>query len=334
MAEAQVLAEVWRGDRVESRHRGHAVVVDDTGAIVEAWGDPDAVIYPRSSCKMIQALPLIETGAASAHDLGAEHLALACASHVGADAHVSRVKAWLAGLGLGEPDLRCGPQVPDDRDERHRLRAADQAPCQVHNNCSGKHSGFLSVARHLGAGPDYIDPDGAVQRAVLATFEEMTGETSPGFGIDGCSAPTFACTIGGLARAASRMAAPDALGPTRAAAARQIVGAMQAHPVLIEGEGRCSTALTAASGGRAAVKFGAEGVFVGILPQARLGIALKVEDGAPRAAEAAIAALLVRHGIFDEADPVARRWTRAEVPNRRGILTGHVVAGAGLLRPG
>ncbi|HLS59291.1 MAG TPA: asparaginase, partial [Paracoccaceae bacterium] len=117
------LVEFVRGPFVECVHLGHAVVADSNG-IVAAWGDPDAVILPRSSCKMLQALPLVESGAADAAGLGAEELALACASHQGAAVHVERVGRWLAGLGMGEDDLRCGPQVPDDREERARLREA------------------------------------------------------------------------------------------------------------------------------------------------------------------------------------------------------------------
>ena len=180
MTDAQPMAEVWRGDVLESRHRGHAVVCDARGAVRAAWGDPDAVILPRSSCKMLQALPLLESGAGAG--LGAEQLALACASHNGAAAHVTRVARWLAELGLSEADLRCGPQVPEDAPERQRLRAAGAVAGQLHNNCSGKHAGFLMLAQRLGAGPEYVELDHPVQRAVRAAFEEMCGAAEPGLG--------------------------------------------------------------------------------------------------------------------------------------------------------
>ena len=112
MADAVPMVEVWRGDIAESHHRGHAVICDAGGDVLAAWGDPDAVILPRSSCKMLQALPLVESGAAAG--LGPEQLALACASHSGAEMHVTRVARWLAELGLSEADLRCGPQLPED----------------------------------------------------------------------------------------------------------------------------------------------------------------------------------------------------------------------------
>ncbi len=317
MADAAPLAELLRGDIVESRHRGHAVICDASGVIRAAWGDPEAVIYPRSSCKMLQALPLVESGAGAG--LTSERLALVCASHQGAAMHVDRVAGWLDDLGLGERDLRCGPQVPDDWTERARLREGFEPPGQLHNNCSGKHAGFLALTRHLRAGPEYVDPDHPVQRAVRVAIEEMTGAASPGYGVDGCSAPNFATSVHGLARAMARMADPSGLGRVRGDAARRLFGAMTAHPLLVAGEGRACSELMAAMGGRVAVKTGAEAVFVAILPEAGLGVALKVEDGGTRASECAIAALLVRLGVLDPGDPAALRRLTPTQFNRRGV---------------
>jgi L-asparaginase II len=271
---------------------------------------------------MIQALPLVESGAADG--LGTEQLALACASHSGGATHVERVARWLADLGLSEADLRCGTQVPEDTPERHRLRGAGEAPCQLHNNCSGKHAGFLTLNRHLGAGPEYVEPDHAVQRAVRAAFEEMCDAPSPGWGIDGCSAPNFATTVHRLALAAARMADPRGLGPVREAAARRLVAAMLAHPVLVSGDGRACAELMAAMGGRVAVKTGAEAVFIAILPEAGLGVALKIEDGTTRASESAITAILARLGAIDPRDPVAARRLNPPILSRRGAVAGAV----------
>ncbi len=331
MSDPAVLADVTRGDRVESRHRGHAVIVGDTGAIVAAWGDPDAVIYPRSAAKMLQALPLVESGAAAAAALGAEHLALACASHIGAAVHTTRVAAWLGDIGLTPAALMCGPQLPADPEAQELLRAQGRKPGQIHNNCSGKHTGFLTLARHLGAPEaDYIDAAHPVQRAVRAAFEEMCGEPSPGWGIDGCSAPNFAVSLVGLARALAQMAAPERLTPARRDAAQALVAAMMAHPVLVAGQGMCCTQLMQAARGRAALKSGAEGVYGAILPEQRLGIALKVEDGATRASEAAISALLVRCGVLERDHPAVEAHADAPVLNRRDIPTGRVRAAESL----
>ena len=316
MQEPVIMAELWRGALLESTHRGHAVVMHRDGDVIDSWGDPAKVIFPRSSCKMIQALPLVESGAAAAAGLGPAQLALACASHQGAPMHTDRISAWLHGLGRSEADLRCGPQPPSAAADRDAMRAAGGAPGQLHNTCSGKHAGFVTLARHLDAGADYIDPDHPVQRAVRSAFEDMTGEASPGFGIDGCSAPNFATSIAGLARAAARMT--DFNDGVRGRAAERLIAAMIAHPLLVAGEGRACSELMSAMNG-VAVKTGAEGVFIAIAPARGIGVALKIEDGATRASEAAMAAILVRLGLLDRSHRAAQRRLNAAQPNRRGI---------------
>jgi L-asparaginase II len=323
-AASPVLAEVVRGPFVESLHRGAAVVCRPSGEVVAAWGDAGRVILPRSACKMLQALPLVESGAADAAGLGPRELALACASHQGAAVHVDAVGRWLAALGLGEADLRCGAHAPYDDAAARLLVEAGRAPCQIHNNCSGKHAGFVTLNRRLGGGAEYVAPDHPVQRAVREAIEEVSGEQSLCFGIDGCSAPTFAVSLNGIALAMARMADPSGLGRARGAAARRLVGAMRAHPLLVAGEGRACSELMAASASRAAVKFGAEGVYVAILPDAGLGVALKIEDGAARASECAVAAILARLGLLDPEDPaVARRLTPIQ-RSRCGQPVGHI----------
>lgn len=328
MTDPHPMAELWRGGLLESTHSGHAVICDAMG-IVEAWGDPAKVIFPRSSCKMLQALPLIETGAADAAGLTDAHLAFACASHQGEHRHVAMAGRWLADLGLGEADLRCGAHEPYDRSERDRLIRADQRPCQLHNNCSGKHSGFLTVTRHLKAGPEYLDLDHPLQKAVKAAFEEVTDEPSPGHGIDGCSAPNFATSVTGLARAMAAFATARDTGSVRQRAMHRLTRAMATYPELVAGEGRACTELMRAMGGRVALKTGAEAVFVAILPDQGLGMAVKVVDGGTRASEAAITALLVRAGVLDADHPAARKRLNAVQTNCRGLETGILRAAPG-----
>jgi L-asparaginase II len=313
------MIELWRGGMLESVHAGHAVICDEKGEIVEAWGDPDAVIFPRSSCKMLQALPLIESGAADKLGLRPDQLALCCASHRGALIHTVRVEKWLADLGLSEADLRCGTQVPSDSEARDLLYSTRTKPCQIHNNCSGKHSGFLSLNKHLGGGSEYIDIDHPVQRAVKAAFEEVTGMTSPGYGIDGCSAPNFATSLHALGRAMSYFAAAREGGGTRQDAAHRLLHAMTAYPELISGEDGACTALMRAMGGKVAVKTGAEAVYVAILPEQKRSVALKIMDGASRASEAAITALMVRLGVLDKDHPATARYLTGPLTNRRGL---------------
>lgn len=318
------LVEVWRGDLLESLHQGHAVVCDEKGQIVQAWGDPETVIYPRSSCKMIQALPLIESGAASAFGLTGEQLALACASHQGAAIHTDRVGAWMDDLGLEDDAFRCGPQMPSDKPARDALICNQEGPCQIHNNCSGKHAGFLTLTKHLGAGPDYELIDHPVQQACKAAFEEVTQETSPMFAIDGCSAPNHASTLQGLARAMAYFASAGDRTDTRAKAATSLVQAMVTYPELVAGETRACTDLMRAMDGRVAIKTGAEAVFVAIIPEKKLGVALKITDGATRASEAAISAILVKIGVLDPAHPATKARMTPDIRNWRGIKTGYI----------
>lgn len=321
MQTAAELVELWRNDLRESVHRGH-VVISDAHGIVEAWGCPGEVIYPRSSCKMLQALPLVESGAADAYGLTTSQLALACASHQGARIHTEPVAAWLEGLKLDEQDLRCGAHMPNDPEERKRLTCANEAPCQLHNNCSGKHAGFLTLNRHIRGGPEYVELDHPVQRAVRLSFEEVTGETTAGWGIDGCSAPNFACTIEGLATAMAGFANPGS--GKRGDAQRRLFQAMVAHPELVAGEGRACTELMRAMNGKVAVKTGAEAVFVAILPEQGLGVALKIEDGGTRGSEAAITALMVQLGVLDPGHPVVSKYLSGPIRNWRGLKTGEL----------
>lgn len=323
------MIQLWRGGMLESTHLGHAVICDETGQIVESWGDPTATIFPRSSCKMLQALPLLESGAADAHDLTDRQIALSCASHQGAAIHTEAVTRWLADLGLSDADLRCGAHEPYDMAERNRLIKADEKPCQCHNNCSGKHSGFLTLNRHLKGGSEYIDLDHPVQIAVKQAHEETTGETSPGYGIDGCSAPNFATSVHGLARAMARFAAATGTGDARDRAMHRLTHSMATHPEMVAGETRSCTELMRAMDGRVAIKTGAEAVFIAIIPERKMGIALKITDGGTRGAEGAITALLVKLGVLDANHPAAKKRLDAVQKNWRGMETGIIQSAPG-----
>lgn len=331
MTEPVLMTEIWRGNLLESQHSGHAVICDGTGQIVRSWGDPEAVIYPRSSSKMVQALPLLTSGAADKYGLTTEQLALCCASHNGAAIHTDRVRAWLEMLGLNDDDFRCGPHEPNDIDARDKLIRGHESPCQYHNNCSGKHSGFLTLNQHMGGGADYVDIDHPVQQACLNAFEETTAMTSPGFGIDGCSAPNFSTSVHGLARAMAWFASAANRNDRSSQAAVRLVDAMKLHPDLVAGEGRSCTNLMRAMDGRVAIKTGAEAVFVAIIPEKRMGVAVKIIDGASRAAECTIASILVGLGVLDANHPATLKYRDAPVLNRRNIVTGTIKPAATLL---
>ncbi|QFT64741.1 asparaginase [Roseivivax sp. THAF30] len=325
------LCEVWRGPIAESVHFGHVVIAGPDGEVEAAWGDPDATILPRSSAKMIQALPLVASGAANARGLGPEQLALACASHQGAPLHVAKVAEWLTAEGFDEAEMRCGPEPSRDKNLRFEMIRDGKSPSQLHNNCSGKHAGFLTLAAQLGGGAEYVEPEHPVQIAARDAFEVVTDRESPGFGIDGCSAPNFATTMSAMARAMSWFATAHRREDTLSRAGVRLREAMMAHPLLVAGEGRACTLLMQAAKEPVALKTGAEGFFIAILPERGQGIAIKAQDGATRAAECAIAAVLVRMGVLDADHRDVARFLSPQITNRRGIVTGSIKPAVTLL---
>jgi len=317
-----ILVEITRGAMVESVHRGSLAVMDASGAFRLALGDVESLVYSRSSLKPMQAMPLVESGAADAFGLSDEEVALACASHSGEPMHTTRVAAWLARLGLGESDLACGAHASRYEPVAEAMIRRGEKPTRLFNNCSGKHTGFLTVARHWDiATKGYEQPNHPVQRAVATTLSELCDAGELPFGIDGCAAPNFATSLTQFARAAARMAAPDRLETQRASAARRIVAAMIAHPELVSGTGQVCATLMRASRGRAAAKAGAEGFYAGWIPEGGLGIAIKIDDGAGRAAETVIAALLDTLKLLDTSQ-AARAILRAPILNTRGDVVG------------
>jgi L-asparaginase II len=318
-----VLVEVTRGTLVESVHRGSVTIADASGEIVFAMGDIGTPVYPRSSLKPIQALPLVESGAADAFGLNTEHIALACASHSGEPMHTTRVAAWLKHIGLGEQDLACGAHAVRYEPVWRDMVRRGEAPTRIHNNCSGKHTGFLTLARHWGvATAGYERHDHPVQKAVAKVLGELSGLSGElPWGIDGCAAPNFALPLAHFARALAQFADARALAEPRASAVKRIVASMIAHPELVAGTGRACTILMRSAGGRAAVKTGAEGVFAAIVPERGWAVAIKVDDGAGRAAETVMASLLDSLGLLGK-DDAARQILVAPVLNTRDALVG------------
>jgi L-asparaginase II len=323
-----VLAEVLRGDLVESRHRGAVVVCDASGARVLELGHVEAPVFPRSAVKSIQALPLVETGAADAYRFGNRELALACASHNGEPEHAELAQSMLARAGLSEADLECGTHWPSRQETALDLAANGSHPNQLHNNCSGKHSGFLCTCAHAGIGlRGYVGAEHRLQDMVRDAMEGVTGARhDPAHrGTDGCSIPTYAIPLHNLALGFARMATGEGLPPVRAAAARRLFAACMAEPFYVAGTGRADTALMQAAPGRIMLKIGAEGVYCGAVPELGLGFALKCEDGAPRAVEAIVARLLAI--LLQRDDELSARLTAMATPifkNWTGIKFGWV----------
>ena len=314
--------EAVRGDVVESQHRIHAVVADRSGA-VQVWGDGSRSTIPRSAIKSIQALPLVTTGAAVAFAVSQEELALACSSHSGEPEHVEAVLEWLHRLDLAEADLECGSDCPLGREAKREFYASRSQPSPVFNCCSGKHAGFLTVARQLGqptAG--YVERGSAVQQQVTRAIEVMADVdlSRQRSGIDGCGIPVFALPLDRLAFAMARLVDPTDLDAEMAEATERMVDAAQ-RAFWVSGTGRTEVEVCDVAGEPVVIKTGAEGVFMAGLPQRGLGIALKAVDGRARGSQAAIKALLRHLDVLPAIDGSAE-----PIHNKGGNLTGELRA--------
>jgi L-asparaginase II len=325
--ENPILVEVTRGPLVESRHRGAVAVSDAEGRSVFALGDVTAPVFPRSGVKALQALPLIEQGAADRFGLNDEELALACASHSGEAAHVAGVERMLTKAGLDPSDLRCGAHWPIAQAAAAAV-ARSGAPSPLHNNCSGKHAGFLCVARALGADPaDYWRPEHPVQRLVRSVLEDFTGATlgEACCAIDGCSVPTWAVPLHNLAQALATFGAGRGISAERARAAARLRHACAKAPWYVAGTGRFCTDIMQLFGERVFVKTGAEGVYCAALPHQGLGVAVKCDDGASRAAQAIMTALIARFLPLTASERVAfSRFLEPSLRNWNGFEVGQI----------
>jgi L-asparaginase II len=332
-----VLVELQRGTMVESVHRGRVAVVDADGVLVTALGDVDAPVYPRSAVKALQALPLVESGAADALGLTDAELALACASHGGEDAHVRGAAAMLAKAGVDDSVLECGAHWPSHEASAQALVRAGRAPGALHNNCSGKHAGFVCLGCIVAKGAElrsfqggYVKAEHPVMREVGAALGAATGtdlEHAPR-GTDGCSIPTYGIALRALALGFARFGTGIGLREGHARAARRLRAAVAAHPFMVAGSGRFDTRVMERFGERVFCKVGAEAVYCAALPERGLGVAIKIDDGnTGRAAEVAVAALieaLLPLGGDDAA--FLRTLSDAAQVNWRGIEVGRLRA--------
>jgi len=363
-----VLVEATRGGIVESAHRGALAVVDAHGGAVRAIGDVARPVFARSAVKVLQALPLLTSGAAEAFALSDEELALACASHNGQAQHVATAAAVLAKAGLDERALECGVHWPQHEVAQRELAAsgvltgtpalaplatrqegaagsaAAQRPLSaLHNNCSGKHAGFLCVgcvmARAQGSDPrafvrGYVRPDHPVMREVGAALQAATGcdlSRAPA-GTDGCSIPTYGIALTQLAQAFARVATGVGLSADRARAAARLRAAVARAPFFVAGDGRFDTKVMQRLGERVFCKVGAEGVFCAALPEQGVGVAIKVDDGNnARAAEVVMAAVIEALVRLDDGEHAFMRGlSDVTLKNWNGIEIGALRATAEL----
>ncbi|MFN7023973.1 MAG: asparaginase [Pseudorhizobium sp.] len=323
-----VTVEVTRGNIVESRHRGLGIVVDGDGKTLLSFGEADAGVFPRSACKAMQALPLVESGAADAYAFGEKELAIACASHSGEDEHVALASSMLERAGRHASALECGWHWSSDQKTLiHQARTLEK-PNALHNNCSGKHSGFVCTCSHIGYEVEgYVNYEHPLQQDIRGTMESLTGATlgHDNCGIDGCSIPSYAMPLRGLAHGFAKMVTGQGLEPVRAKASRRLMDACMAEPFYVAGTNRACTKLMQVAPGKIFAKTGAEGVFIAALPEQGIAMAVKCEDGTTRAAESMIFALIARY--FDkEGETHATLMTMANhaLKNWKGTHVGDI----------
>jgi L-asparaginase II len=321
-----VLVEVLRGAIVESRHAGAVAVCDPDGRFVLALGDVERPVYPRSAVKALQAVPLIESGAADRYGLTEAEIALAVSSHGGEPAHVEAAASILSKAGRDVGTLECGVHRPSYGKAAEALARQGLKPSALHNNCSGKHAGFICLACAAGVDPKgYIEASHPTMREVMGAVADIAGASMEAdlVGTDGCSIPTQAAPLASLARGFARFGTGERMGPERARAAARIRAAAAAHPYMVAGTGRFCTEIMGIFGARAFVKTGAEGVFCAALPELGYGVALKCDDGATRAAELMMAAVIAFILPLSDAEELAlRRFVEPPLVNWNGIRTG------------
>ncbi|CAD5371615.1 Asparaginase [Rubrivivax sp. A210] len=338
-----ILVEALRGGAVESVHRGALAIVDADGAVHTQLGDIARPIFPRSAVKVLQALPLVASGAAERYGLTNEELALACASHGGEPRHAATAAAMLAKAGVDAAALECGAHWPYHDGSLKALAAAGQAPSALHNNCSGKHAGFVCLgclmAEKGAQGGDrraflrgYVGPGHPVMREVTAALQAATGcdlARMP-VGTDGCSIPAHAIPLRQLALAFARVATGVGLSAEHARAATRLRAAVAAAPHMVAGSGRFDTRLMERLGTRVFCKVGAEGVHCAAIPELGLGVAIKMDDGnTARACEVALAAIIERLLPLEESDAsFMRGLSDVGLGNWRGIAVGRLRATA------
>jgi L-asparaginase II len=319
------VVEVYRGEVVESRHRVHIAIVHAEQGLTACAGNPAHVSFVRSAIKMFQALPLVEHGGVERFGLTEPELALCTASHGGEPFHVDAARSILAKADLGEDDLACGPHPPMHAPSAEALRNAGVMPSRIHNNCSGKHGGLLAFTRQSGWKTDGYHIFGhPTQQLIVATLSKWMGVPAEDVehGVDGCGLPTFALPLDAVAQGCARFAAAAADGLP---APSRLLRAMTIHPEYVAGTDRLCTDLMRAAGGSLFAKVGAEGFYCAGVPAQRLGIAIKVEDGATRASEPALIATLRHLGAIGTPE-VHRleRYARPAILNTRGEAVGSI----------
>ncbi|RKX28603.1 MAG: asparaginase [Candidatus Zixiibacteriota bacterium] len=330
-SDINILARVYRGEAVEAVHYGAIAIVDGDGKLTHYVGDPHQPFMTRSSIKPFQIMPLLVSGAADHYGFTQRQLAIMCGSHTGSDDHYEVVMSNLRLAGNEPEDLQCGCHWPLGMmiDKKYPLDGEDKDP--VRHNCSGKHSGFLALARFLDeAKEEYLNPNSQVQRMVkqiLSDFCEYPEDKMP-VGIDGCSAPNYPLPLFNLALGFMKIANLQSGGGVSADILSRIRDAMTTYPEMVSGEKRFDFDLARSFPSRLICKVGAESIEIIGLSDPPLGITIKIHDGNQRALGAVCVSVLKQLGIIKNMKdyPLLAKHERPEIRNYRDTLTGHISA--------
>ena len=327
MTPGRCIVEVLRGDVVESQHRVHVAVFHAGDGLIASAGNPAHRSFVRSAIKMFQVLPFVEAGGIDHFALTPQELALCTASHGGEPFHVAAAQSILDKARVTEAALACGPHLPLHEPTAHALLAAGEQPQRIHNNCSGKHAGMLACCvLQQWVTNGYHRPAHPLQQRIRSTLERWARINADQVeqAVDGCGLPTFALALDAAAEACARFAAAASDGDP---APSKIFSAMTMHPEYVAGTDRLDTDLMRAADGGLFAKVGAEGYYCAGVPAMRLGFALKVEDGAKRAAECALLAVLHRFDVLTAAQIGAlRKFAEPDVTNTRQEVVGRLRA--------
>lgn len=331
---SEILAKVFRGETVESIHRGHLLMIDGAGREIANFGDADTVAFIRSSAKAFQVLPFLVHGGAERFGFGEKEIALACASHSGEEMHTTLAAEMLEKIGLSESDLRCGTHLPFNEKRAEEMIRNGEKPTQLHNNCSGKHSAMLAFAKIIGADLKTYDLiENPIQQAILEMVSRFceTPKNDIPIAVDGCCAPNFALSVRAMAQGFLKLVLPpEDFEEDLKNACRRVVSAMMNHPELVGGTDRLDTLLVQNGQHKFISKIGAEGVWLcAVLPSEKfpkgLGIAMKIEDGDDKRARAVISVEVLRQlGILDASN--LKDYSPLPIKNRRGEIVGKVKA--------
>ncbi|MBU2864394.1 asparaginase [Reinekea forsetii] len=321
--------QVKRGGITESAHQIKAIIVNSSGETLHSWGDMEPLVYPRSAIKALQALAFLERGGAQKYDFTEQEIAILGASHNGEQRHTETVQKMLAKLWHTPKDFECGHHWPMFVEAGYELAGKGETPNNLHNNCSGKHAGMLGLAKLLNVdSKGYIQVEHDVQQTIADTMGQMceidfsTLPHSP----DGCSAPTWAMPLFNLALGFAKFADPSNLSAERQKACRTMFNAVVNNPFMVAGTKRYCTEMMEALGQRVFLKVGAEGVYIAAVPDLKLAIALKCEDGATRGAESVMTSLLHKVGATDHVDRgQLERFDRVSIKNWNQIETGEII---------